>query len=204
VLVPIGFGTEEMEAVIITDVLRRAGAHVTVASVERDLHIRASLHVNIVADTFISSCAQETFDLVVLPGGMPGSARLRDSEILKTITRKQAEAGRLYGAISAAPAIALDAWDMLTAVKVAVHPAFSWKLSSFWTVKSNVHREGLLTTSRGPGTAMEFALSFVEQLFGKEKYEEIEKSLVTKTNDGSELRRQEYNAVDWGIKNSPC
>ncbi|XP_057823619.2 protein DJ-1 homolog B isoform X1 [Cryptomeria japonica] len=203
VLVPIGAGTEEMEAVIIIDVLRRAGAHVTVASVERDLQIKASLQVNIIADTLISSCGQETFDLVVLPGGMPGSARLRDSEILKTITRKQAEAGRLYGAISAAPVIALDAWGLLTAVEVTVHPAFSWKLSSFWTVTSNVHRDKLLTTSRGPGTAMEFALSLVEQLFGKEKSEEIEKTLVTKNNDGNGSKREEYNAVDWEVKTIP-
>ncbi|XP_057823621.2 protein DJ-1 homolog C isoform X3 [Cryptomeria japonica] len=206
VLVPIGAGTEEMEAVIIIDVLRRAGAHVTVASVERDLQIKASLQVNIIADTLISSCGQETFDLVVLPGGMPGSARLRDSEILKTITRKQAEAGRLYGAISAAPVIALDAWGLLTAVEVTVHPAFSWKLSSFWTVTSNVHRDKLLTTSRGPGTAMEFALSLVEQLFGKEKSEEIEKTLVlVPVANGSEemeavividiLRRAKANVV---------
>ena len=64
---PIGTGTEEMEAVIIIDILRRAGAQVTVASVERDLQINASLKVNIIADTLISSCGEETFDLVVLP-----------------------------------------------------------------------------------------------------------------------------------------
>lgn len=67
VLVPIGFGTEEMEAVIIIDVLRRAGAAVTVASVESELEIEASAGVKLVADTLISSCSNEVFDLVALP-----------------------------------------------------------------------------------------------------------------------------------------
>lgn len=100
VLVPIGFGTEEMDAVIIIDILRRAGADVTVASVEPNLQIQCSSGTKLIADTLISTCAEEIFDLVVLPGGMPGSARLRDSEILRTITRKQAEGGRLYGDLS--------------------------------------------------------------------------------------------------------
>lgn len=67
VLVPIGFGTEEMEAVIIVDVLRRAGADVTVASVEPQLEIEASGGIKLVADTSISACSNQTFDLVALP-----------------------------------------------------------------------------------------------------------------------------------------
>lgn len=203
VLVPIGFGTEEMDAVIIIDILRRAGADVTVASVESNLQIQCSSGTKLIADTLISTCAKEIFDLVVLPGGMPGSARLRDSEILRTITRKQAEGGRLYGAISEAPAIALDAWDLLSCVEVTCHPQFTYRISCLWIVTSNVHKDRLLTTSRGPGTAMEFALSFVEQLYGKEKSEEIEKALVMPTNGGGELGRQEYNAVDWTFTNPP-
>lgn len=67
VLVPIGFGTEEMEAVILVDVMRRAGAEVTVASVEQELEIEASGGTRLVADTSISSCSDEIFDLVALP-----------------------------------------------------------------------------------------------------------------------------------------
>eukprot|EP01018_Ginkgo_biloba_P030076 Gb_36045 [translate_table: standard] len=203
VLVPIGMGTEEMEAAIIVDILRRAGAHVTMASVEPDLQINASRRVKLIADTSISTCEEETFDLVVLPGGMPGSARLRDSEILQTITRKQADNGRLFGGICAAPAIALDAWGLLKGVEVTCHPAFNYRISSMWTVTSNVHKDGLVTTSRGPGTAMEFSLSFVEQLYGKERSEEIEKPLVLRPNDGSVIGRREYNAVDWSVKKNP-
>jgi putative intracellular protease/amidase len=67
VLVPIGFGTEEMEAVIIIDVLRRAGADVTVASVEPQLEVEASSGTKLVADTSISTCSDQVFDLVALP-----------------------------------------------------------------------------------------------------------------------------------------
>ena len=67
VLVPIGYGTEEMEAAILIYVLRQAGAHVTVASVEPKLEVEASGGLKLVADTFVNSCANEIFDLIALP-----------------------------------------------------------------------------------------------------------------------------------------
>lgn len=120
VLVPIGFGTEEMEAVILADVLRRAGAEVTVASVEQQLEVEAYGGTRLVADTFISTCSTEIFDLVALPGGMPGSARLRDCEVLQKITSRQAEEKRLYGAICAAPAVTLLPWGLLKRKQVTI------------------------------------------------------------------------------------
>ncbi|XP_025623121.1 protein DJ-1 homolog C isoform X2 [Arachis hypogaea] len=113
VLVPIGYGTEEMEAVILIHVLRQAGADVTVASVEPQLQVEAAKGTKLVADTSIEACSDQIFDLVVLPGGMPGSVRLRDCEVLQKITCRQAEENRLYGAICAAPAITLLPWGLL-------------------------------------------------------------------------------------------
>ncbi|CAN6484005.1 unnamed protein product [Victoria cruziana] len=189
VLLPIGLGTEEMEVAILIDILRRAGASVTLASVEPQMEVKASWGVMLVADVLISACEQEVFDLVVLPGGMPGSARLRDCQILEKIVRKHAEEKRSYGAISAAPAIALQAWGLLKKRKVTGHPAFLDKLPTFWTVKSNVQVSGEVTTSRGPGTAVEFALSFVEQLFGRDLAEEIggTLALVPIANSSAEM-----------------
>ncbi|RXH99842.1 hypothetical protein DVH24_021644 [Malus domestica] len=178
VLVPIGYGTEEMEAVIIVDVLRRAGADVTVASVEPQLQIEASCGTKLVADTSISSCSDQIFDLVALPGGMPGSVRLRDCAALQEITRKQAEESRLYGAICAAPAVTLLPWGLLKRRQTTCHPAFMHKLPTFWAVKSNIQVSGGLTTSRGPGTSYGFALCLVEQLFGESIAKEIGESLV--------------------------
>ncbi|CAI0447321.1 unnamed protein product [Linum tenue] len=178
VLVPIGFGTEEMEAVILIDVLRRAGAKVTVASVEPQLEIEAAAGSKLVADISISDCSDETFDLVALPGGMPGSARLRDCEVLRRITSKQADEERLYGAICAAPAVTLLPWGLLRKKQITCHPAFMDKLPTFWAVKSNLQVSGKVTTSRGPGTSFQFALSFVDQLFGETVAKEVAEMLV--------------------------
>ncbi|XP_065872487.1 protein DJ-1 homolog C isoform X1 [Euphorbia lathyris] len=202
VLVPIGFGTEEMEAVIIVDVLRRAGAEVTVASVEPNLEIEAAGGTRLVADTSISSCSNESFDLVALPGGMPGSARLRDCKVLRQITSKQAEKKRLYGAICAAPAVTLLPWGLLRRKQSTCHPAFMDKLPSFWAVKSNIQVSGELTTSRGPGTSFEFALCLAEQLFGESVAKEVAQLLLMHTVNDT-LRREEFNEVEWSLDHKP-
>ncbi|XP_042012479.1 protein DJ-1 homolog C-like [Salvia splendens] len=202
VLVPIGFGTEEMEAVIMIDVLRRSGAHVTVASVEEQLEVEAAGGTRLVADAFISACSDQTFDLVALPGGMPGSARLRDCQVLRDITIKQAEAKRLYAAICAAPAVALLPWGLLKRKQTTCHPAFMDKLPTFWSVKSNLQISGELTTSRGPGTCFEFSLSLVEQLFGDLVTEEIAATLLLNAADGNS-RKEEFNEVSWSSGHPP-
>ncbi|KAI3448111.1 hypothetical protein Pfo_004776 [Paulownia fortunei] len=202
VLVPIGFGTEEMEAVILIDVLRRAGAEVTVASVEEQLEIEASGGTRLVADAFISACSDETFDLVALPGGMPGSARLRDCQILQNITKKQAEAKKLYAAICAAPAVTLLPWGLLRRKQTTCHPAFMDKLPNFWAVKSNLQVSGELTTSRGPGTSFEFSVSLVEQLFGESVAKEIcDLMLLNVADDNS--RKEEFDEVSWSLGHAP-
>ncbi|OMO63221.1 ThiJ/PfpI [Corchorus olitorius] len=202
VLVPIGFGTEEMEAVILVDVLRRAGAKVTVASVEPQLEVQASGGTRLVADASISTCSNQVFDLVALPGGMPGSARLRDCEILKNITSKQAEEKRLYGGISTAPAVTLLAWGLLKRKRTTCHPAFFDKLPTFWAVKSNIQVSGELTTSQGPGTSFLFALSLVEQLFGESMAKEIGELLFIPFAD-DKPRKEEFNKVSWAVDRTP-
>ncbi|MCP4665846.1 MAG: DJ-1 family protein, partial [Deltaproteobacteria bacterium] len=112
VLVPIAEGTEEIEAVCIIDVLRRAGAEVIVASVD-GLQVTASRGVKLVADKLISQCVDEVYNLVALPGGIPGAEHLRDSEDLTGILNRQYKAGRLYGAICASPAVVLQHHGLL-------------------------------------------------------------------------------------------
>ncbi|KAI6677948.1 hypothetical protein NL676_038744 [Syzygium grande] len=202
VLIPIGYGTEEMEAVVLIDVLRRAGASVTVASVEPQLQIEASGGVKLVADVSISECCDKVYDLVALPGGMPGSARLRDCEILRKIMSKQAEGQRLYGAICAAPAVTLLPWGLLKRKQTTCHPAFFDKLPTFWAVKSNIQVSGELTTSRGPGTSFLFALSLVEQLFGESVAAEVGQSLLMhEANDHS--KNIEINKAEWVVDHTP-
>ena len=167
ILVPIADGTEEIEAVCIIDVLRRAGAAVTVASVNR-LQVTASRGVKIVEDCLNGDCEGNTYDLIVLPGGMPGAERLRDSELLKQLLHRQANDGRLFGAICAAPAVVLNAHGLLNTKQATCHPAFRDQLAPATAADGRVVVDGNCVTSQGPGTALEFALKLVELLFGEE------------------------------------
>jgi len=168
VLVPIADGIEEIEAVCIIDVLRRAGAEVTVASVDK-LQVTASRGVKLAADKLISQCAGETYDLIALPGGMPGAEHLRDCKELETMLKKQSKENRLFAAICASPAVVLLHHGLLGQHRATCHPNFVERLSNTEAVESRVVVDGNLVTSRGPGTALEFALTLVELLFGKEK-----------------------------------
>ncbi|MCG6917016.1 MAG: DJ-1/PfpI family protein [Deltaproteobacteria bacterium] len=177
VLVPIADGTEEIEAVCVIDVLRRAGADVTVASVG-ELQITASRGVKLVADQLITACMDETYDLVVLPGGMPGAEHLRDSKELETILKDQRDQGRLYGAICAAPAVVLKHHGLLDQRQATCHPNFVSNLENIDLVQARVVVDGTCVTSRGPGTALEFALKLVELLYGADKAKEVAEPMV--------------------------
>lgn len=133
---------------------------------------------------------------------MPGSARLRDSEILQKITSKQAVEKRLYSAICAAPAITLLPWGLLRRKRTTCHPAFMDKLPTFWAVKSDIQVSGELTTSRGPGTALRFAISLVDQLFGESVAKEIGDLLLMSA--AADLpKKEEFNEVQWSLDHTP-
>lgn len=178
VLVPIGTGSEEMEAIITIDVLRRAGAEVTVASVESDLVVTCARKTKVVADKLISDCAGDQYDLIALPGGMPGAEHLRDSATLMDLVRVQQQGGKLYAAICATPAVAFEPAGLLKGKRATAHPAFSDRLANQEAVAERVVVDGTLTTSRGPGTAFEFALSLVKQLYGEDKAREVAAPMV--------------------------
>lgn len=178
VLVPVADGTEELEAVAIIDVLRRAGAAVTVASVTGIRQITASRGVVIVADTLIDSCTEKDYDLVVLPGGIPGAEHLRDSGELTRILKRQREKEGLYGAICASPAVVLEHHGLLAGRRATCHPGFVDQLTVKDRVDSRVVADGNCLTSRGPGTAVEFALALVERLYGKDKRNEVAAPMV--------------------------
>lgn len=176
VLVPIADGSEEIEAVCIIDTLRRAGADVTVASVSGGT-IEASRGVVIVADSLIGDCAGLEYDLIALPGGMPGSEHLRDSEVLKDMLLKQKDAGRMYAAICAAPAVVLEPFGLLGGKKATCYPTMMDQLTCE-TLDQEVVVDGNCVTSQGPGTALRFAVRLVEELMGKDKAHEVGKGLL--------------------------
>ncbi|KAF7109513.1 hypothetical protein CFC21_109757 [Triticum aestivum] len=205
VLVPIANGTEPMEAVITIDVLRRAGADVAVASVEPGAaQVAASWGVKLAADTLLADLAEADFDLISLPGGMPGASTFRDCKILENIVKKHAEKGKLYAAVCAAPAVALGAWGLLNGLKATCHPSVMDKLpSEVQAVESRVQIDGNCVTSRGPGTTMEYSVVLVEQLYGKEKADEVAGPMVMRPQHGAEFSMKELNSTSWNVGENP-
>ncbi len=136
------------------------------------------------ADVSISDAAQAAkgaagpYDLIALPGGMPGAERLRGSASLVELVAQQRAAGRLHAAICATPAVFLEAEGLLAGRRATAHPAFSDRLADQGAVAQRVVVDGPLTTSRGPGTAFEWALELVKQLYGADKAREVAGPMV--------------------------
>jgi len=177
VLVPVAQGSEEMEAITIIDVLRRAGATVIVASVD-DITIKASKGIEFKADILIKDCMDEPFDLIVLPGGIPGAQNLKASKDLEILLKKQATEKKYYAAICASPAVVLHPYGLVTPGRVTCHPGFAGMIDQGNVVESNVVVDGNCITSRGAGTACEFALRLVELLYSAEKKKEVMQGLA--------------------------
>jgi 4-methyl-5(b-hydroxyethyl)-thiazole monophosphate biosynthesis len=167
VLIPIADGTEELEAVTIIDVLRRAGITVIVASVMPNLLITTARKIKIEADCLIEECINQSFDLIVLPGGMPGAEHLRDSPTLTHLLKQQKEKQNPIAAICAAPAVVLAHHGLLTTPATA-YPSFQKYLPANLarTSESVVIADNCIT-SQGPGTALAFSLTLIELLAGK-------------------------------------
>ncbi|HEY6527956.1 MAG TPA: DJ-1 family glyoxalase III [Cellvibrionaceae bacterium] len=180
VLIAIADGSEEIEAITLVDVLRRAKCHVTLASVEPTLLIKASRGVSIQADCFISDCRDENFDLIALPGGMPGASRLADSAALIELLDRQRQRLGAIAAICAAPAVVLGRQGWLKGKTATGFPAFWEELKEQGVKLMNepVVQDGNLFTSQGPATAMEFALALVRFLMGDVVADEVAGGLL--------------------------
>ena len=178
VLVPLAQGCEELEAITITDLLVRAGITVTTCGLD-DQPVKASRGITIIPDTRIDNVLNESFDLIVLPGGLPGADHLRDDAQLQTLIKKQAADKKYIAAICAAPK-ALAQAGILEGKTATSFPGVLAALDNpSITISENaVEIDGNIVTSRSAGTAMEFALSLIELLEGKEKREEVNKQLI--------------------------
>lgn len=178
VLVPLAQGCEELEAVTIIDLLRRAGIEVVVAGLAPGI-VKASRGTQIVPDTTLDAVLQEEYDMVVLPGGMPGAQHLKDDARIIGLIQKMAAAGRYTAAICAAPTV-LAAAGVLSGKTATGYPGALEKMNLVDVRLSAdaVVRDGRVITSRGPGTAIDFALSLVEVLSGSEVRQQVETALV--------------------------
>ena len=164
-------GFEEIEAVTVIDVLRRAGVEVTTLGTASRQPMGAH-GMSLAADGLLADQDGETWDLVVLPGGMPGSAHLRDDRRVQALVARQNVAGRGLAAICAAP-IALASAGILEGRTVTSYPSFASQLTATQYSEDRVCIDGHITTSRAPGTALEFALSLVAQLVSQTRADEL-------------------------------
>lgn len=178
VLVPIAVGFEEIEAVTIIDVLRRADIEVLVASLNENTLVKGSNGVVIQANCEVKDVSSEEIDMIVLPGGWDGTFALAEDENVQRILQEMDTKGKQIGAICAAP-FALNKAGVLKS-----------EYTCYPSVEDEIQKEGYLgdnsmvvscenvITSRGPATAICFALEIVKKLKGKESYEAVKSGLL--------------------------
>lgn len=176
VLVPLAEGCEEIEAVTIIDLLRRAGIDVVVAGLKAGI-VTASRGVQLVPDVTLDVALQHDYDMVVLPGGMPGAANLKDDARMIALLKKMAAAGQYTAAICAAPMVLAEA-GLLDGKQATSYPGFLDAIPGVTLSSAAVVQDGKVLTSRGPGTAMDFALALIEVLSGAEKRQQVESALL--------------------------
>lgn len=178
ILVPLAQGCEELEAVTITDLLTRAGFDVITAGLDNK-PVNASRGMVLMPKTTMDAVIDEDFDMMVLPGGLPGADHLRDNPLVQAKLKSLAAQGRYIGAICAAPK-ALASAGLLKNKTATGYPGILDALNDDSISQSDapVVIDGKIVTSRGPGTAMDFALNLIEILAGSEKRKQVEDPLV--------------------------
>jgi 4-methyl-5(b-hydroxyethyl)-thiazole monophosphate biosynthesis len=175
VLVPLAQGCEELEAVTVIDILRRAGITVVSAGLEEG-PVKASRGVVLIPDTTLDQALGQDFDMIVLPGGLPGADHLNRDQRILGLLRTMRDNGKYLAAICAAPKVLASA-GVLAGKQVTGYPGTLDGMGLDF-IDAPVLTDGKLVTSRGPGTAMDFALELVRHLVGKATRDKVEAALV--------------------------
>lgn len=178
VLMPLADGFEELEAVTIIDLLRRADIEVVTAGLNPG-PVTASRGTVLLPDTDLNTVADETFDMIVLPGGLPGAQHLDDDERIHRLLQRHASDNRYTAAICAAPKVLANA-GLLDGKSATSYPGFivSEDYPRVRVLDQPVVIDGQVITSRGPGTAMDFALQLIESLTDVDCRYRVEDALV--------------------------
>ena len=170
-------GFEEVEALTQVDLLRRAGAEVTMVSISGAREVAGSHGIVVTADKIFAEMDFAEMDLLVLPGGMPGTLYLKECAPLIALLQDFNEKGRKLAAICAAPTV-LGAAGLLRGKKAACYPGCEDGLPGAEVLTDRVVVDGNISTSRGVGTAIPFALSLIAQLYDQQKADQIRESIV--------------------------
>lgn len=176
VLLPLADGFEEIEAITVVDILRRAGIEVIMGALE-GLHVKGVHGIVVMADTLLSELESKDFDMIVLPGGLPGATNLAKNVKVLSLLQDFDREKKHIAAICAAP-LALKSAGVLKN-HYTCYPSFETHIAhQGYSDVNNVVHDANIITSKGPSTAMEFALSLVEQLCGFEVKTNLTKSLL--------------------------
>lgn len=179
VLIPLAEGCEELEAVTLIDLLRRAGITVITASLTDQLSLTASRQVQLLADTLLDDVINDDFDMILMPGGQPGTNNLDQDPRIKALLSRCNHNGKYIAAICAAPMVLANA-GLLNGRRATSYPGVlngdDWPTISI--CDDPVVVDGQVLTSRGPGTAMDFALTIIEILLDKNTRDTVEADLV--------------------------
>lgn len=178
ILVPLADGFEEIEAITVIDILRRAAMEVVTAGLKEGV-VLASRKTRHLPDTLIEAVAHQTFDAVVLPGGQPGTNHMKEDARIGEIVLRHARAEKWVAAICAAPLV-LHHVGLLAGRRATSHPAVSGALTGVVYVEERVVVDGKMITSRGAGTAMEFAFKLVELIRGTDVAEEVNRGVLAR------------------------
>jgi len=178
VLVPLAGGFEEIEAVSIIDVLRRAEIEVLVASLSDEKIVQGANGICIQTDLHVKECSADTLDMVVLPGGWDGTYALADDANVQALLQEMDAKNKPIGAICAAP-FALNKAGVLKE-NYTCYPSVEEQIrqEGYQGDKTMVVEDGNVMTSRGPATALCFALEIVKKLKGEATYNALKEGLL--------------------------
>lgn len=170
-------GCEEIEGLTVVDMLRRAGIEVTGVSVSGRREIHGSHDIMFQADTLLEEAGISSFDGVVLPGGLKGTANLAAHTGVLSAVQEFAGAGKLVAAICAAPSV-LGQAGVLKGKRATCHPGFEEKLTGAEALPDTVVSDGNIITSRGMGTAIDFSLAIIRYLSDEDTVARVRKGIV--------------------------
>lgn len=173
-------GFEEVEALSVVDVLRRGGVEVEMISIDEREVVTGAHGIGVVMNRNIEEITlkdMENIDGFLLPGGMPGTMNLKNSEKVREILCQGNKKGKLLGAICAAP-IVFGACDILKGKKATCYPGFEEELTGAEATTDSVVVDGNVVTSRGVGTALDFGLTLLGLLTDEENSKKIKESIL--------------------------
>jgi protein deglycase len=177
VFVHLAEGFEEIEAVTIIDVLRRAGLTVKTVSISGNYAVKGAHSIEIIADQLFEEVNYDNGDMIVLPGGMPGAQNLNEHQGLNSQIMNYHNQGKYLAAICAAPLV-FGNLGILKGKKAVCYPGFESYLTEALITYDPVQKDGLIITGRGVGAALEFALEIVRCIVGEESALKLSKAML--------------------------